>query len=155
MINLNLKEKIREFWKKYEKFHLIFLSGFIFGIFFMNWMLFFLGIIDLRTPIFFTIFTVLLGGIALLSKSKYKLTTAKIVYIGFGGIGLGGIIWFITGYIFVAAPWAPLRILPPVLRGRIFLSILFGSWGLGSLIGYFLGKKRNWKTIFTEQVNNE
>jgi len=40
--------------------------------------------------------------------------------------------WFITGYLLIQAPWAPLRILigDAVIRGRILLRI---------------GKKRKWR----------
>jgi hypothetical protein len=146
---MNIKDKIKIIWKKYKKIRLIFLSGVVVGINTVNWILFFLGLIDLRAPIAFTIFTVILVIFTLLSKSKYKQITAKAVYIVLGGIGLGGILWFFTGYIFIAAPWAPLRVLNPILRGRIFLALLFVSWGACALIMYFIGKKRNWRTTFT------
>lgn len=152
---MNIKNKIKKLWKEHKKVQLIFLSGFIVGIFLVNWMLFFLGIIDWRAPIFFTIFTGLLLIVTLLLKSKYQQIMAKVVYIGFIGYGIGVIIWFVTGYIFITSPWAPLSVLDPVLRGRIFLFLLFGSWGVGALIMYFVGKKRNWKTIFTEKIENQ
>jgi hypothetical protein len=148
---MNIKDRIKRLWKNYKEVRLIFLSGVIVGINTVNWILFFLGLIDLRAPIAFTIFTVILVIITFLSKSKYKQITAKAVYIVLGGIGLGGIVWFVTGYIFIAAPWAPLR----AFRGRIYLALLFGSWGVGALIMYFVGKKRNWRTTFTVESKNK
>ena len=149
---VNIKDNIKKIWKKYKKVQPIFLSGIIVGINSVNWILFFLSIIDARAPIAFTVFTIILVIFTLLSKSKYKQITAKVVYIGLGGFAVGSIIWFVTGYIFITSPWAPLKALDPVLRGRVFLFLLFSSWGIGGLIMYIVGKKRRWKTRFTEKI---
>ncbi len=154
---MNLKEKIKNLWKNYKKHHLIFLSGFIAGIFILNWMMFFLGVVDFELPFVFTIFVTLLIIFAyLVSIAKIQLIVAKIVYIGLIGFCVGVFIWFITGYVLIQAPWAPLRILigDPVFRGRILLSLLVPACGLGAFLGHLVGKKRNWKTIFTQKTGN-
>ena len=140
MISLSIKEKIKNLWKTYKKGHLMFFAGSLFGINFVNWTLFFFGIIDLHAPLLFSIFTALLTIIALLLKTKHKLIVAKIVYIGMGGFAVGVGIWFILLF---TARWLPF------LRGRILLLLLIPACGLGALIMYVVGKKRNWKTIFT------
>ena len=70
-----------------------------------------------------------------------------------GGYGLGVILWFIVGYVLIQAPWAPLRILigDAVIRGRTLALLLVLSCLLGYSIMYRLGKRRNWKTIFTKE----
>jgi hypothetical protein len=78
-------------------------------------------------------------------ESKHQRTISKIMLIGCGGFAFGGILWFITGYVFITAPWAPLQALPPVLRGRIFLLLLPTLCGIAAYIMYRIGKKRDWR----------
>ena len=77
-------------------------------------------------------------------KSIHQRTISKIMLIGCGGFGFGVIIWFITGYLLITAPWAPLQALPPVLRGRILLLLLLPLYGIAAYIMYRIGKKRDW-----------
>ncbi|HEC39261.1 MAG TPA: hypothetical protein ENI29_13565 [bacterium] len=71
------------------------------------------------------------------------MTKKKLV--GGGGFCFGGITWFITGYLLITAPWAPLQALPPVLRGRILLLLLLTLCGIAAYIMYRIGKKRDWR----------
>ncbi len=144
----NLKEKIKNFWKNYKKnWYWVYIGSYI-GLTFMNWVLFSFGIIDLMLAIFFTVFIPLAGFLAYYGrKSKHQESITKIVLVGYGGLGLGGIMWFITGYILIAAPWAPLRVLvlDAVLRGRILFLLLPTLCVIATYIMYRVGKKREWR----------
>lgn len=63
--------------------------------------------------------------------------------IGYGGFAVGSIMWFTIGYLLITVPWAPLQVLPPVLRGRIFLLLQPTSCGIAVYIMYRIGKKKN------------
>ncbi|MEJ2250995.1 MAG: hypothetical protein P8Y70_07900 [Candidatus Lokiarchaeota archaeon] len=143
---MSIKEEIKQYWKSIKKYHYIFTSGFIAGVNLINWTLFFIGIISLHPAIMFTLFTVLLIISILLMKSKHKQTMAKIVYVGFLGYVLGFLMWGISMYVFISAPWAPF----PMLKGPLSLYLILISLILGVLLGYAIGKKRNWKTRFTQ-----
>jgi len=144
------KEKHKSFWKKFnEKWFWVNIGSYIGGII-LFWWLFFTGIINLMTAIFLTIINFLIIPLMYyffnyFRESKHQRTISKIMLIGCGGFTFGGILWFITGYLFIAAPWAPLQTLPPVLRGRIFLLLLPTLCGIAAYIMYRIGKKREWR----------
>ncbi len=144
----NTKEKIKNFWKAFKKNILWVHIGNCTGLTFMNWMLFYFGIVDLVFAIFFTVFYPLLIFFAYyIRKSKHQKIFAEIVLVGLGGFSFGGILWIFLGYVLIAAPWAPLRILilDEVLRGRIFLLLLPTLCVIAGYIMYRVGKKREWR----------
>ncbi len=147
----NLKEKIKIFWKNFNKNWVYVYIGAYGSLMICFWWLFFVGILDLGRVIFSTIlgsafflFTYTLKHIR--NLKLLKLITG-IILVSFGIFGLGGIMWFITSYVLVAAPWAPLRILigDAVIRGRINLLMLISSYAIGGYIMYRIGKKRKWR----------
>ncbi len=147
---MNTEENHKSFWKKFnEKWLWVNIGSYIVGTI-LFWSLFFTGIIKLTTAIFLTILNPLILAlvyyfIKYFRVSKHQNIFAKIAYIGCGGFVFGGILWFITGYVFITAPWASLQALPPVLRGRIFLLLLPTFCGIAAYIMYRIGKKRDWR----------
>ncbi len=141
----NKKENHKSFWKNYKKNWIWVSIGFCICNTFMLWLLFFLMIIDLILALFFTVlFPLMIILVYYGRKSIHQRTISKIMLIGCGGFGFGVIIWFITGYLLITAPWAPLQALPPVLRGRILLLLLLPLYGIAAYIMYRIGKKREW-----------
>jgi len=147
---MNKKENHKNFWKKLnEKWLLVNIISYIVGTI-LFWWLFFIGIINLMTVIFLTILNLLIIPLMYyffnyFRKSKHQKIIIKIVLVGCGGLCFGGITWFITGYLLITAPWAPLQALPPVLRGRILLLLLPTLCGIAAYIMYRIGKKREWR----------
>jgi len=140
----NLKEKIKNFWKNYKKNWVWVSIGFCICNIFMLWLLFFLMIIDLILALLFTVLFPLMIILAYYGRKPiHQRTISKIMLVGCGGLGFGGIIWFIIGYILITAPWAPLQALSPVLRCRILLLLLPTSCGIAAYIMYRIGKKRD------------
>ncbi|NVM36219.1 MAG: hypothetical protein HWN81_11535 [Candidatus Lokiarchaeota archaeon] len=159
---INIKERNKEenhksFWKKFKNFWKEFNENWLWvniGSYIVGttsfWLLFFIGIINLVTSIILTIMNLLFIPLMYyffnyFKKSKHQKIITKIILVGCGGFGVGGIIWFIIGYLLITAPWAPLQALPPVLRGRIFLLLLPTSCGIVAYIMYRIGKKRDWR----------
>jgi hypothetical protein len=145
----NLKDRVKNFGKILNKNWLwvnfgAYISGLIIILF-----LFFLKFIDFVEFIIGIFVIIVLPPIIIPlvyygRKSIHQKTISKIILVGCGGFGFGVFFWLFLGYIFIAAPWALLRGLDPVLRGRIFLFLLFGSWGFMSYVMYRIGKKRDW-----------
>jgi hypothetical protein len=141
----NKKEKLKSFWKNYKKNWIWVSIGFFIGNTFMQWLLFFLMIIDLILALFLTVFFPLIIILVYFSrKSKHHRIISKIMLIGCCGFVFGCIMWVIIGYVLIQASWAPLQGLPPVLRGRIFLLLLPTSCGIAAYIMYRIGKRRDW-----------
>ena len=138
------------FWEESsEKWFWVTIGGHIVGTI-VFWWFFFFGIIRLMNVIFFTIAGFLLIPLMYyffnyFRDSKHQKIIVKIVLVGGGGYVFGAITWFITGYLLITAPWAPLQALPPVLRGRIFLLLLPTLCGIAAYIMYRIGKKRDWR----------
>jgi len=152
VIVINTKEKIKNFWKAYKKNSIWVSIGNCMGLTFMNWTLFYFGIIDLMMAIFLTVlYPLLIVFVYYGRKSKHRLTIFKIGLVGCCGYVFGVIIWIFLGYVFIAAPWAPLRILilDDVLRGRIFLLLLPTCCVIAGYIMYRVGKKRIWRLLST------
>ena len=149
---MNTKENYKSFWKKFnEKWLWVNIGVYIVGTI-LFWWLFFISIINLMTAIFLTILNFLIIPLMyyffnFFRESKHQTIIIKIVLVGCGSLALGVPIWFITGYLLVQAPWAPLRILigDAVIRGRILLLIVILSYGLAAYIMYKIGKKREWR----------
>ncbi len=146
----NKNESHDNFWKRFNEKWLWFnIGGYILGTI-LFWWLFFIGIISLITTVFLTILNLLIIPMIYylfnyFRMSKHQQLITKIVLVGFGGLGFGGILWFFLGYFLINSPWAPLQDLPPVLRGRLFLLLLVPSCGLAGYIMYRIGKKREWR----------
>ena len=147
----NLKEKIKIFGKNLNKNWVYVYIGAYGSWMISSWGLFFVGIYDLGSVIFSTILGLLVFLLTYSLKRIKNLNLLKlitgIVLVSLGIFGLGGIMWFITSYVLVAAPWAPLRILigDAVIRGRINLLMLISSYAIGGYIMYRIGKKRKWR----------
>ena len=145
---MNVKEKIKNFWKNYKKNTIWVSIGLCMGLIYMKWVLFYFGIIDLMLAIFLTvlyplpIFFVYYGR-----KLKHQKIIFKIWLVGLVGFVFGGILWIFLGYVLITAPWAPLRvlILDAVLRGRILLLLLPTLCVIAGYIMYRIGKKREWR----------
>ena len=145
---MNTKEKIKNFWKAFKKNMLWVNIGAYIGTTIWTWVLFCVGIVNLVFAIFFTILYPLSIPLAYyVRKSKHLKIITKIVLVGCGGYVFGGIMWFITGYVLIQAPWAPLRILigDAVLRGRILLLLLPTLCVIAGYIMYRIGKKIKWR----------
>ena len=116
-----------------------------------SWGLFFIGIYDLGRVIFSTILGLAIFSLVYLLKRIRKPKLLKlitgIVLVGCGSAFFGFIMWFITGYVLIQAPWAPLRILigDAVIRGRILLLLVISSYAIAAYIMYRIGKKRKWR----------
>lgn len=147
---MNKKENQKNFWKKLnEKWLLVNVVSYIVGTI-LFWWLFFIGIISLMTVIFLTILNLLIIPLIYyffkyFKASKHQKIITKIILVGCGALALGWPIWLFTGYVFITSPWAPLRDLPAVLKGRILLLIVILSYGLAAYIMYRIGKKRDWR----------
>jgi len=146
-----LKEKIKIFGKNLNKNWVYVYIGAYGSWMISSWGLFFVGIYDLGHAIFSTIlglaFFLLIYTLKRIRNLKLLKLITGIVLVSFGIFSLGGIMWFIIGYVLVQAPWAPLRILigDAVIRGRINLLILLSSYAIGGYIMYRIGKKRKWR----------
>ena len=147
----NLKEKIKIFLKNLNKnWVYVYIGAYVMWM--MNyWSLFFVGILELNLVIFSTILGLVFFLLTYTLKHIRNLKLLKlitgIVLVSFGIFGLGGIMWFIIGYLLIQAPWAPLRILigDAVIRGRILLLLLPTFYAIGGYIMYRIGKKRKWR----------
>jgi len=147
MMLMNTKEKIKNFWKAFKKNKLWVNIGVYIGITIWTWVLFCGGFVNLVFAIFFTILYPLpIPLIYYVRKSKHVKIITKILLVGFGGYVFGVIVWFITGYVLIQAPWAPLRILigDAVLRGRILLLLLPTLCVIAGYIMYRISKKIKW-----------
>ncbi len=145
---MNTKEKIKNFWKNYKKNTIWVSIGLCIGLIYMNWVLFYFGIIDLMLAIFLTVlYPLLIFFVYYGRKLKHQKIIFKIWLVGLVGCVFGGILWIFLGYVLIAAPWAPLRILilDAVLRGRIFLLLLPICCVIAGYIMYRIGKKREWR----------
>jgi hypothetical protein len=147
----NLKEKIKIFGKNLNKNWVYVYIGAYGSWMILSWGLFFVGIYDLGSAIFSTILGLAVFLLTYSLKRIRNLNLLKlitgIILIGCGSLVFGGILWFITSYVLIAASWAPLRILigDAVIRGRINLLILISSYAIGGYIMYRIGKKRKWR----------
>ena len=147
----NLKEKIKIFSKNLNKNWVYIYIGAYGSWMISSWGLFFVGIYDLGRVIFSTIlglaFFLLIYTLKRIRNLKFLKLITGIVLVGFGIFSLGGIMWFIIGYLLIQAPWAPLRILigDAVIRGRILLLLLPIFYAIGGYIMYRIGKKRKWR----------
>ena len=147
----NIKEKIKIFWKDFNK-NWVWVNIGAYGAWMISsWSLFFVGILDLGRVIFSTILGLaifpLIYTLKHIRKPKLLKLITGILLVGCGTLVFGGIMWLIIGYVLVQAPWAPLRILigDAVIRGRINLLILISSYIIGGYIMYRIGKKRKWR----------
>ncbi len=147
----NLKEKIKIFGKNLNKNWVYVYIGAYGSWMISSWGLFFVGIYDLGCVIFSTIlglaFFLLTYTLKRIRNLKLLKLITGIVLVSFGIFSLGGIMWFIIGYLLIQAPWAPLRILigDAVIRGRILLLLLPTFYAIGGYIMYRIGKKRKWR----------
>ena len=148
-IKRNIKEKIKIFWKDFNK-NWVWVNIGAYGAWMISsWSLFFIGILDLIRVIFSTILGLAIFSLLYILKHIRKPKLLKIitgiVLVGCGSAFFGFIMWFITGYVLIQAPWAPLQVLPPVIRGRILLLLVISSYAIAAYIMYRIGKKRKWR----------
>ncbi len=151
---MNVKEKIKNFWKNYKKNTIWVSIGLCMGLIYMKWVLFYFGIIDLMLAIFLTVLYPLSIFLAYYIRvSKHQKIIIKIGLVGCCGYVFGLILWLFLGYVLITAPWAPLRvlILDAVLRGRILLLLLPTLCVIAGYIVYRVGKKREWRLPSTDQ----
>ena len=142
---MNVKEKIKIFWKNFTENWLWVAIGVYIGVAFTLWLLFFYGFGVLGIAISFSFISPLIFlGIYYLRKLDSR-TVGKYIWIVFGGLFLGGIMWFGIAYIFFSAPWAPLRNFPPIIFMTFAITSTVFSWALGGYIMYRLGKKRDFR----------
>jgi len=145
----NIKEKIKIFWKDFNK-NWVWVNIGAYGAWMISsWSLFFIGILDLIRVIFSTILGLAIFSLLYILKHIRKPKLLKIitgiVLVGCGSAFFGFIMWFITVYVLIQAPWAPLQALPPVVRGRILLLLVISSYAIAAYIMYRIGKKRKWR----------
>ena len=78
-------------------------------------------------------------------NSKNRNLITKIVIIGGGTLVLGCLIWLLSGYVLVTAPWALLQGILPTHLEPVFLFLLMGAiYGIVAYLLYRFGKKREW-----------
>ena len=146
-----MKEKIKIFGKNLNKNWVYVYIGAYGSWMISSWGLFFVGIYDLGHVIFSTILGLAIFSLVYLLKRIRKPKLLKlitgIVLVGCGSVVFGGIMWFITGYVLLQAPWAPLRILigDAIIRGRILFLLLPIFYAITAYIMYRIGKKRKWR----------
>ena len=106
--NLNkrkLKEKIKIFSKNLNKNWVYVYIGAYGSLMICFWWLFFVGILDLGRVIFSTIlglaFFLLTYTLKRIRNLKLLKLITGIVLVSFGIFGLGGIMWFIIGYLLI------------------------------------------------------
>lgn len=145
----DLKKKVKNFWTQFKKNWLWVNIGAYGSSLIIFWPLFFIGVIDLLILLIITIGHPLFILIAYYGRvPKYEKIIGKIMLVGCGGFGLGGFLWLFLSAILIGSEWGPLSTLPPLLRGRLNLLLLFSSWGIASYIMYRFGKKRDWKPAY-------
>lgn len=142
----DLKKKVQKFWTQFKKNWLWINIGAYGSSLIIFWPLFIIGVIDLLLMLIITIGHPLFILIAYYGRvPKYEKIIGKIMLVGCGGFSLGGFLWLFLSAILIGSEWGPLSGLPPLLRGRLNLLLLFTSWGISSYIMYRFGKKRDWK----------
>lgn len=146
MVVLNIKEKLKIFWKKYKENWLwVNIGGYI-VLASMNWFLYFLGFVSLVIPIIISlIHPATLISVYFTRKSSHQRIIYRLVWTIGGALVLGFPIWILINYFLYVAPWAPFRGSATIL-GRIFfvLSPII-SYGGAAYIFHKLGKKRDFK----------
>jgi predicted RND superfamily exporter protein len=144
------KEQLKNIWKRLnQKWLWVNIGSYIVGTV-IFWCLFFFEIINLMTVTFLTILNIVIIPLMYyffkyVRGSKHQKLITKIILVGCGGYAFGFFLWLFLGYVLVTSPWAPLRVLDAVLRGRINLLILISSWAIGAYVMYRIGKKREWR----------
>jgi len=142
---MNVKEKIKIFWKNFTENWLWVTIGVYIGTTVIGWIGYIIGIIPLIGIVLTTIgFPIFLFSIFHIRKLDSR-TVGKYIWIVCGGLFLGGIMWFGIAYIFYSAPWAPLRNSPPIIFMTFTITSTVFSWALGGYIMYRLGKKRDFR----------
>jgi hypothetical protein len=145
---LELKERVKAWLKEFrENFILVLIGSFLANLPLL-WYLYFIEIINLASAIMLTLFypiaIVLIYYGERLEDTDNKLFF-KIIMMVIGGVGFGGIIWFLSGYLLLQAPWAPFHTINPSIRGRLLLFLLIPSFIVGACVMYKIGESKNWK----------
>jgi len=100
----------------------------------------FFGDLSLDRAIVYTIFALMVLGFGYYVRVKPSITLNKLVYIGLLGFLIGCLFWFIG--LFIALFSVSLE----VAEGNVFFVILTTlSFTLGPIVGYLIGKARNFK----------
>ena len=142
---MNVKEKIKIFWKNFTENWLWVAIGVYIGTTVIGWIGYIIGIIPLIGIVLTTIgIPIILFSVFYIRKLDSR-TFYKYVFIITGAALFGGIIEFGIAHIFQGAPWAPLRNLELIYQIIFTVGSTSLCFGLGGFIGYTIGKRRDFK----------
>ena len=142
---MNVKEKIKIFWKNFTENWLWVTIGVYIGTILMGWIEYFRGfllLIGVILPTF--LIPLLLFGIYYIRKLNSRTINRLIWTIG-GASAMGFPIWLFVNYILFVVPWAPFREYHGILRTVIFILSALLSYGGAAYILDKLGKKRDFR----------
>jgi len=145
LLGMNVKEKIKIFWKNFKENWLWVTIGFYIGITSMGWIEYFRGcfsLIGVVLPTFIAPF--FLFGIFYIRKLNSRTINRLIWTIG-GASVIGFPIWLFVNYILFVTPWAPFRECYGILRIIFFILSTLLSYGGAAYIMDKLGKKRDYR----------
>ena len=145
LLGMNVKEKIKIFWKKFTENWLWVTIGVYIGTILMGWIEYFRGfllLIGVILPTF--LIPLLLFGIYYIRKLNSRTINRLIWTIG-GASAMGFPIWLFVNYILFVVPWAPFREYHGILRTVIFILSALLSYGGAAYILDKLGKKRDFR----------
>ena len=142
---MNVKEKIKIFWKNFTENWLWVAIGVYIGTTVIGWIGYIIGIIPLIGIVLTTIgIPIILFSVFYIRKLDSR-TFYKYVFIITGAALFGGIIWLGIAYIFHVAAWAPLRNSELIYRIIFDVGSTLACWGFGGFIGYAIGKRRDFR----------
>ena len=142
---MNVKEKIKIFWKNFTENWLWVAIGVYIGTTVIGWIGYIIGIIPLIGIVLTTIgIPIILFSVFYIRKLDSR-TFYKYVFIITGAALFGGIIEFGIAHIFQGAPWAPLRNLELIYQIIFTVGSTSLCFGLGGFIGYAIGKRRDYR----------
>ena len=142
---MNVKEKIKIFWKNFTENWLWVAIGVYITTTVIGWIGYIIGIIPLIGIVLTTIgIPIILFSVFYIRKLDSR-TFYKYVFIITGAALFGGIIEFGIAHIFQGAPWAPLRNLELIYQIIFTVGSTSLCFGLGGFIGYAIGKRRDYR----------
>jgi len=142
---MNVKEKIKIFWKNFTENWLWVTIGVYIGTILMGWIEYFRGFLPLIGVVLPTfLFPLFLFGIYYIRKLNSRTINRLIWTIG-GALVLGFPIWILINYILYVAPWAPLRNSNTIIAGIFFVLSTIISYGGPAYLFDRLGKKRDFQ----------
>ncbi len=145
LLGMNIKEKIKIFWKNFTENWLWVTIGVYIGTILMGWIEYFRGFLPLIGVLLATfLFPLFLFGIYYVRKLNSRTINRLIWTIG-GALALGFPIWLFVNYILFVVPWAPFREDHGILDNIIFILGTLLSYGGAAYILDKLGKKRDFR----------